>query len=159
MSEHWFPSPSHGAGAHWDGDSLLCCCVRNFYVSSIFPYSVCKQNMAATALAAAVLWQLLQRQGSFAAIRLDGSVVTWGIPRSGGDSTDVQDQLLGPVSNGNVLHMNHEKPAVDKDVGTKLLDLLMKCLLAISWFACLHCFYVCSLHSFFNGMAQEYPHG
>lgn len=94
-------------------------------LSSIFPYSVCKQNMVATALAAAVLWQLLQCQGSFAAIRLDGSVVTWGIPRSGGDSADVQDQLLGPVSNGNVLHMNHEKPAVDKDVGTKLLDLLM----------------------------------
>ena len=34
-------------------------------------------------------------QGSFAALRLDGSVVTWGIPRSGGDSADVQDQCAG----------------------------------------------------------------
>ena len=30
---------------------------------------------------------------SFAAIRHDGSVVTWGVPGRGGDSSAVQDQL------------------------------------------------------------------
>jgi hypothetical protein len=39
--------------------------------------------------------RLACQQGSFAALRLDGSVVTWGIPRSGGDSADVQDQCAG----------------------------------------------------------------
>jgi len=33
-------------------------------------------------------------QGSFAALRHDGTVVSWGIPRSGGDSSEVQDQYL-----------------------------------------------------------------
>ncbi len=32
--------------------------------------------------------------GSFAALRHDGTVVSWGIPRSGGDSSEVQDQCL-----------------------------------------------------------------
>ena len=33
--------------------------------------------------------------GAFAAILADGSVVTWGDPRFGGDSSKVQDQLKG----------------------------------------------------------------
>ena len=33
-------------------------------------------------------------RGSFAALRHDGTVVSWGIPRSGGDSSEVQDQYL-----------------------------------------------------------------
>ena len=32
---------------------------------------------------------------AFAAILADGSVVTWGLPYSGGDSSGVQDQLKG----------------------------------------------------------------
>ena len=32
---------------------------------------------------------------AFAAILADGSVVTWGEPDSGGDSSEVQDQLKG----------------------------------------------------------------
>jgi hypothetical protein len=33
-------------------------------------------------------------QGAFAAIVADGSVVTWGDPDAGGDSSEVQDQLM-----------------------------------------------------------------
>ena len=33
--------------------------------------------------------------GAFAAILADGSVVTWGDPDDGGDSSEVQDQLKG----------------------------------------------------------------
>lgn len=36
--------------------------------------------------------------GSFAAIKHDHSVVTWGIPRSGGDSEEVQDQLYAIIA-------------------------------------------------------------
>ena len=38
--------------------------------------------------------QSQKAQGSFAALRHDGTVVSWGIPRSGGDSSEVQDQYL-----------------------------------------------------------------
>ena len=34
-------------------------------------------------------------QHAFAAILADGSVVTWGNPNDGGDSSEVQDQLKG----------------------------------------------------------------
>ncbi|NRA22940.1 MAG: hypothetical protein HRU08_00340, partial [Oleispira sp.] len=36
--------------------------------------------------------------GSFAALKLDGSVITWGYPESGGDSSSVADQLTGVQS-------------------------------------------------------------
>ena len=35
------------------------------------------------------------REGAFAAILADGSVVTWGDEYAGGDSSDVRDQLRG----------------------------------------------------------------
>ena len=37
--------------------------------------------------------QIQANRFAFAAIRADGSVITWGHSRNGGDSTDVQDQL------------------------------------------------------------------
>jgi len=36
-------------------------------------------------------------RGAFAAMRSDGSVVTWGNPHFGGDSGDVQEQLVGGI--------------------------------------------------------------
>ena len=39
------------------------------------------------------LARYLPKQVSFAALLTDGSVVTWGAPEDGGDSTAVQDQL------------------------------------------------------------------
>ena len=37
--------------------------------------------------------QIAANKGAFAALRTDGSVVTWGDPEYGGDSSEVQDQL------------------------------------------------------------------
>jgi alpha-tubulin suppressor-like RCC1 family protein len=39
--------------------------------------------------------QIQTSRRAFAAILEDGSVVTWGVPQSGGDSSAVQDQLKG----------------------------------------------------------------
>ena len=39
--------------------------------------------------------QIQATDGAFAAILEDGSVVTWGDARSGGDSSAVRDQLRG----------------------------------------------------------------
>ena len=37
--------------------------------------------------------QIAANKGAFAALRTDGTVVTWGDPEYGGDSSEVQDQL------------------------------------------------------------------
>ena len=41
--------------------------------------------------------EISSSRSAFAALRRDGTVVTWGLPQFGGDSRDVQGQLnLGP---------------------------------------------------------------
>ena len=55
--------------------------------------------MAVTALKSKISSRVSSRfkqlNGAFAAILADGSVVTWGDPGYGGDSSEVQDQLKG----------------------------------------------------------------